>query len=82
MDDMFDSNNSEVFIAIEGRVVGASAEEDKLEGAEAIGADQGSDTMKNFSQMWSYYHRVLEKKKQKNKRKTESIKVWRITWET
>ena len=75
MDDMFDSNNSEVFIAIEGRVVEAGAEEDKPEGAEAIGANQGSDTMKNSSQMSSYYHKVLEKKKHKNKRKTESIKV-------
>ena len=56
MDDMFDSSNSEVFtgiltVAIEGRVVEAGAEEDKPEGAEAIEADQGSDTMKNSSQM-------------------------------
>ena len=56
MDDMFDSSNSEVFIgilaaAIEGRVVEAGAEEGKPEGAEAIKADQGSDTMKNSSQM-------------------------------
>ena len=51
MDDMFDSSNSEVFTAIEGRVVGAGDEEDKPEGAEAIEADQSSDTMKNSSQM-------------------------------
>ena len=51
MDDMFDSSNNEVFTAIEGRVVEAGAEEDKPEGAEAIEADQGSDTMKNSSQM-------------------------------
>ena len=69
-------------VAIEGRVVEAGAEEDKPEGAEAIEANQGSDTMKNSSQMWSFYHRILEKKKHKNKRKTESIKVWRIMWET
>ena len=53
---MFDSNNSEVFtgmlaVAIEGRVVEVGAKEDKLEGAEAIEADQGSDTMKNSSQI-------------------------------
>ena len=56
MDDMFDSSNNEVFTgilpaAIEGRAVEAGAEEDKPEGAEAIEADQGSDTMKNSSQM-------------------------------
>ena len=56
MDDMFDSSNSEVFTgilaaAIEGRVVEAGAEEDKPEGAEAIEVDQGSDTMKNSSQI-------------------------------
>ena len=51
MDDMFDSSNSEVFTAIEGRVVEAGAKEDKPEGAEAIEADQGSNTMKNSSQM-------------------------------
>ena len=63
MDDMFDSSNSEVFtgmlaVVIEGKVVEAGAEEDKPEGAEAIEADQGFDTMKNSSQMWSFYHRV------------------------
>ena len=60
---MFDSSNSEVFtgmlnsevfigmlaVVIEGKVVEAGAEEDKPEGAEAIEADQGSDTMKNSS---------------------------------
>ena len=51
MDDMFDNNNSEVFIgklaiAIAGRVVEANAEEDEPKGAEAIEIDQGSDTMK------------------------------------
>ena len=56
MDDMFDSSNSEVFTgilaaAIEGRVVKAGAEEDEPEGAEAIEADQSSDTMKNSSQI-------------------------------
>ena len=44
---MFDSSNSDVFTAIEGK---AGTEEDTL-GAEAIEADQGSDTMKNSSQM-------------------------------
>ena len=48
MDDMFDSSNSHVFTTIEGK---AGTEEDTLEGAEAIEADQGSDTMKNSSQM-------------------------------
>ena len=48
MDDMFDSSNSEVFRAIEGRVVEAGAEEDKPEGAEAIETDQCFDTMKTF----------------------------------
>ena len=53
---MFDSSNSEVFtsmlaVAIEGRVVEAGVEEDKPEGAEAIEADQGFDTMKNSSQI-------------------------------
>ena len=53
---MFDSSNNEVFtgmlaVVIEGKVVEAGAEEDKPEGAEAIKADQGSDTMKNSSQM-------------------------------
>ena len=52
MDGMFDNSNSEVFIgklkvAIAGRVVEVDAEEDELEGAEAIEIDQGSDTMKN-----------------------------------
>ena len=57
MDDMFDSSNSEVFtsilaVAIEGRVVEAGAKEDEPEGAEAIEAYQGSDTMKKlFSNM-------------------------------
>ena len=74
MDDMFDSSNSEVFTAIEGRVVEAGAEEDKPEEA-----DQCSDTMKNSSQMWSFYHR---EKNQKNKRKTESIEIWRNILET
>ena len=49
---MFDNTNSEVFtgmlaVAIAGRVVEVDAEEDELEGAEAIEIDQGSDTMKN-----------------------------------
>ena len=48
MDDMFDSSNNEVFTAIEGRVVEAGAKEDKPEGAKAIEADQGSDTMKKL----------------------------------
>ena len=74
MDDMFDSSNSDVFTAIEGRLVEAGTEEDKPEGAEAIEADQGSDTMKNSSQIWSFYHR---EKNQKKKRETESIEIWR-----
>ena len=53
---MFDNSNSEVFtgmlaVAIEGRVVEANAEEDEPKGAEAIEIDQGSDTMKNSSQI-------------------------------
>ena len=53
---MFDNTNSEVFtgmlaVAIAGRVVEVDAEEDELEGAEAIETDQCSDTMKNFSQI-------------------------------
>ena len=53
---MFDSSNSEEFtgmlpVAIEGRVVEAGAKEDKPKGAEAIEVDQGSDTMKNSSQI-------------------------------
>ena len=64
MDDMFDSSNSEVFTAIEGRVVEAGAEEDKLEGAEAIEADQGSDTMKT----------LLKCEVSITKRKTKEIK--------
>ena len=83
---MFDSSNSEVFtgmlpVAIEGRVVEAGAEEDKPEGAEAIEVDQGSDTMKNSSQIWDFYHGILEKMKQRNEKKTESIKVWKILCE-
>ena len=53
---MFDSSNSEVFtgmlaVAIEGSVVEANAEEDEPKGAEAIEIDQGSNTMKNSSQI-------------------------------
>ena len=76
MDDMFDSSNNEVFTAIEGRVVEAGAEEDKPEGAKAIEADQGSDTMKKlFLNVKFLSQSTLRRRTREIKGKTESIKV-------
>ena len=87
MDDMFDSSNSEVFtsilaVAIEGRVVEAGAKEDEPEGAEAIEADQGSDTMKKlFSIMKFLSQNTWEDETEKWKENRE-YKVWKILYET
>ena len=74
---MFDSSNSEVFtgmlpVAIEGRVVEAGAKEDEPEGAEAIEADQGSDTMKKlFSNMKFLSQNTWEDETEKPKKNRE-----------
>ena len=74
---MFDSSKSEVFtgmlaVAIEGRVVKVGAEEDKPEGAEAIEADQGSDTMKKlFSNMKFLSQNTWEDETEKRKKNRE-----------
>ena len=56
MDDMFDSSNSDVFTAIEGK---AGTEEDTLEGAEAIKVDRKlCYHEKLFTNVKLFYHRM------------------------